>query len=103
VKSSSFTVHKPRSIKIPVYISSKPPEALGKVRRLETRLAADVQAFYDPQQHGGLLQWECLLSLREHRLSAIFPPAAEYEDLLDEVLMISTPATAYPLERRRRP
>jgi Caspase domain len=103
VKSSSFTVHKPRSIKIPVYISSKPPEALGKVKRLETRLAADVQAFYDPQQHGVLLQWECLLSLREHRLSVIFPPAAEYEDLLDEVLMISTPATAYPLEPRRRP
>jgi hypothetical protein len=102
VKSSSFTVHKPRSIKVPVYISSKPPEALGKVRRLETRLAADVQAFYDPQEHGVQLEWECILSLREHRLFAFFPPTAGYEDLLDEVLMISTPATTYPLELRRR-
>jgi hypothetical protein len=102
VKSSSFTVHRPQSIEIPVYIRSRPPEALGKVKRLETRRDSVVQAFYDPQEHGVHLEWECVLPYREHQLCTMFPPTADYEDLI-EVLMLSTPATLHHIEPRRRP
>ena len=99
---ASFILHKPKQIRIPVYISSKPQEALGKVKRLETRLTSGIQAFYDPQLHGVQPQWECVLPFREHLLSALFSPEAEYEDLVDEVLMLAPPVTVHLFEPRRR-
>lgn len=102
VKSSQFTVHKPRAIEIPVYITTRPPDGLSKVRRVEARLGSAVQNFYDPARHGVLTEWACVLPHREHELAATFPQAAEYDDFID-VLKLSTPSTAYEICLSRRP
>jgi hypothetical protein len=102
VKSSQFTVHKPRAIEIPVYITTEPPDALSKVRRVEFRLGSAVRDFYDPAKHGVRTEWACVLPLREHQLAASFPQAAEYDDYIVD-LNLSTPSTWYEIPVSRRP
>ena len=101
VKSSQFTVNKPKAIEIPVYITTRPPDALSKVRRVEARLGSAVQDFYDPATHGVRTEWACVLPHREHELAASFPQAAEYDDFID-ILKLSTPSTAYEISPSRR-
>jgi hypothetical protein len=101
-RSSQFQIHKPQSIVIPVYVTSRPPDALMKVSRLETRLGGAVRAYYDPNEHGPCTEWATVLAHREHEFAAKFPPAAGFDDYLD-VLLLSPPSTVYEFEPKPRP
>ena len=106
LRGSSFIVHKPRRIQVPVYITSAPPAALRQVTRLEARRGGEVAAFYEPdaKQKASPPQWECVLDLREHQLCAMFPHRRQaMGNLIDEVLMISTPSTVFQFTARPRP
>lgn len=101
IVGSQFTVNKPACIAVPVYITTKPTEGLGKVARAEARLNNELAAEYSPNTHGVRSEWFCVLKHFDHQLSMSFPQDSEYNDHLD-ILKLGPPCTEFPVSLRKR-
>lgn len=98
---AQFSVNKPATIEVPVFITTLPTEGLQKARRVEARLKDVVAAFYDPVNHEKQTEWVCVLKHSEHELVMTFPQASDYNDYHD-TLKLSPPSAPFEVPLRRR-
>jgi len=98
-----FKVHQPakEKIKVPLYVTSAPKEALRRAR-VEARLGQKISAYFDPKKHKPLDEWRVRLPIREHTLAAWFHAPAEYEDEPPQVVVIAPPEIPFEFQFRRK-
>lgn len=93
--SSRFKIHKPKEIKVPVYVTSCPKEAMN-VARVEAVLGSVTKALYDYKVKP-CEEWAAILEHREHKIVAHFSADSRYNDVND-VLVLAPPEFPYVLE-----
>ena len=98
VANARFKIHKPTKIRVPLYVTSEPKEAL-RVARVEARLGNTVTACYDPSISEPCEEWPAILDHREHQLAARFQAGSGYRDVND-TLQVAPPELPYILQAR---
>ena len=76
------------------------PRKLTEPVRFEAKLDTAVAHAHehDPAVYIGVEEWPLVVSYREHRLSALFDPAAPFEDVVDKLLLVGMPETSFEFQ-----
>lgn len=97
---AGFRIHKPEMIRVPLYVTSEPKEAM-QVARVEALLGGIQKACYDYKQNP-CDEWSTILEHREHVITACFPVNSGYRDVSD-VLPVAPPEMPYVIQVQRGP